>query len=170
MEEKFIEDGKRQYLNDFIFRDSSVTLAMSDRISELDVHSLSITREKVFGDANSRMGLKKIVNPPYFLEKNAKYIDKSVECPGCLYIENPAGMKVAFDENFKMTGIVKKTSFFTVKQRLGDDMLIESSDRAILINRDGRPLNNIPLTNNAFVIGPYLLDYRDKSLVVLPRE
>ena len=153
---------------DFVVRNESIVFAMRQGVIELRLDDLSTVKEQTFSSKTSAAGLQSIVRPPYFILEGDKVDNRSESAPEEFYMQNAAGMKIRFDTDYNMQGVVRKTSFFKLSQDIGDFRIINNDKRSLLINHDNEIMSDIAFTENLRSEGDKLIDYDGDRILILP--
>ena len=168
MEMKVFGEVKRQYLNDFLMRDSTVVLAMSDRLTTVSLSDLTVVNEKILGDASNQIGISNIVNPPFYSFEDSTLVSLSESCPRCVYILNTAGSYIKFSEDLEMESIVRPDDLYVVKQILPNELAaLQSAAETVWVDENGKVRTPISLGPNGEFKRGYIVDIRENQLVVV---
>ncbi len=163
-----IKTSKREYMNDYLVRDNSLLFALNERMLEVDVDNFEIINERVFNTGSTNLGLKNIVNPPYYLKAESVFYNPLDLKPNALYIENSVGMKIEFSEAYELKAVVKKRDFYNYKTQVGDFQLIGNGADYYLIDSTGSQINSLKFSANAHVVGDYFVDFKENEIFLTP--
>lgn len=166
MEVRSFTENKRQFLNDFVIQDTTMVLAMSDRLMRISLSDFATVKENTFGDANSRMGMKYIANPPFFLQRDSStWFSASEVCPGCVYIRNSSGMYIMFNTDLEIEAVVRPTDMYVLSQNLpGGLTAVRSDSETVWLDDDGHRKNAVHLGPRSIVRNGYTLDRQDREV------
>lgn len=168
--ENILGQVKREYVNDFLLRDTSIVIALSNRMAEYSLHDLKLMQEKSFGSANVSSGLRNIVNPPAYVRTDSIIENRSQLYPDRIYIENSSGMKIEFSEELEIMSIVRADNFFTIKQTSGSHHLLDNGKYLILTDKEGRIVSQIPFSRNSRFLNDKLIDQEGRQILIMELE
>ena len=163
-----IKTEKREYMNDYLIKENSLLFALNERMLEVDDSTFTVLNERIFDTGSTNLGLRNIVNPPYYFEYESGFYNPLDDKPNTLYIENSTGMKIEFSEDYELKSVVKKNDFYKVKLEVGDCELITNETDSYLINSKGKRLNELVYTLSARIIKGYFIDFEDRELIITP--
>ncbi len=163
-----IKTEKREYMNDYLIKENSLLFALNERMLEVDDSTFTVLNERIFDTGSTNLGLRNIVNPPYYFENESGFYNPLDDKPNALYIENSTGMKIEFSADYELKSVVKKNDFYKVNFEVGDYELITNETDSYLINSKGKRLNELVYTLSARIIDGYFIDYTDRELIITP--
>ncbi len=163
-----IKTEKREYMNDYLVKENSLLFALNERILEVDIENFETINERKFNTGSTKLGLKNIVSPPYYLKSDSVFFNPLEVNPKSFYIENSVGMKIEFSEEYELKAVVKRRDFYFQIQTIGDYNLIGNGTERYLINSDGESINSLTYSQNARVVGGYFVDFKDNEIILTP--
>jgi|GEM_PF-3792681 len=160
-----ISKEKRDFVNDYLLTDSSITFACTNRMLELRLSDLSVIKEKSFGSQMMNIGLKDIVTPPGFIPTENGYLKTTDAMPGHIFIENTAKMKIEFDTDLAIVAVIPKKKYFAnIDEHVGLRLIGNDSERDF-IDSNNESVFNFKFSERVEFYGNIILDIRGNEVI-----
>lgn len=170
LESRQINIVKREYVRDFLVQDSTIVVALNNRLIEVDLSDLSTVQEKGFGQANQDAGFGDILNPPAILPTDSGFVYYSRVNPDDFFVANKNGMKIRFSPALEPVEVIREKNYFSVLKELpGDRSLISNGSDAYLIDRNGKKVRDEVFTPHVDCVGNWLFDF-DGNRILLQKS
>lgn len=161
-----LNTGKREYVQDFLVQDSTVMVAMNNRLQEISLADLSVKKERVFGDVNQNSGFGDILNPPAIIYTDSVFKMDSELHPNDFFVENSNGMKIRFSSDLEPVEVIREEDYFTVLRNLGGGRkLVTNGTDDYLIDADGKKVLELAFSANVKVLGEWIFDFEEVKVI-----
>lgn len=162
-----LNTAKRSYVQDFLVKDSSIVVALNNRLVEIELDDLSTIREKLFGRASQNSGFGDILNPPAIVYTDSLFEMESDKHPDDFFVANRNGMKIRFSADLEPAEVIRENDYFQILRELNRDrLLVSNGDDVFLINADGQKVINQPFSSAVKYNGGRLFDFGGNKLII----
>lgn len=158
--------GKREYVQDFIVKDTTIVVALNNKLVEIRLDNLGTIQEQSFGRANQNAGFGAILNPPAILFTDSIFEMAAEKHPNDFFVANKGGMKIRFSEELVPVEVIRQPNYFALNQKLsGQRMLVTNGTDVYLIDAAGKKLSDISFSPQMQYTGGLVFDYVDNRIL-----
>ena len=157
---------RREYIQDFIVKDSTVVVALNNKLIEVSLHNLGTIKEQSFGNTTQNAGFGTILNPPAILYKDSRFEMASEKNPDDFFVSNKGGMKIRFSDELTPVEVIRQANYFVLSKKVtAKKMFVTNGTDVYLINTAGEKLSEFSFSPQMQYIGGRVFDYDDNRVV-----
>ncbi|NEN24487.1 PQQ-binding-like beta-propeller repeat protein [Cryomorpha ignava] len=163
-----LNTGNREYVEDFLIKDSTIVIALKNKLVEIRLDDLSTMQEESFGRSNQHAGFGAILNPPAILFSDSTFVMAAEKYPGDFFVANTGGMKIRFSEGLAPVEAIREKNYFAIRQKVnGNDMFITNGTDVYLVDSKGERLSDFSFTTGMKYVGGKVHDFEDNRIFVV---
>ena len=163
-----LNTGNREYVQDFLIKDSTIVIAMNNKLLEIRLDDLSTLREESFGDSNQNAGFGSILNPPAILFADSAFVMAAEKYPGDFFVENTGGMKIRFSEELTPVEAIREKNYFGIREKIGDKgMFITNGSDVYLVDSKGERLSDFSFSAGMKYVDGKVFDFDGERIVMI---
>ena len=163
-----LNTGAREYVKDFLIKDSTIIVALNNKLRELRLDDLTTVREVSFGDVNQHAGFGAILNPPAILLTDSVFESAQEKYPGDFYVENIGGMKIRFSEELAPVEAIREKNYFSILEKTdGGRMFITNGQDVYLVDSAHKKVKDVSFTPDMKKVGTRIFDFDDDRILMM---
>lgn len=163
-----LNTGNREYVQDFLIKDSTIVIAMNNKLLEIRLDDLSTVRKESFGDSNQNAGFGAILNPPAILFEDSVFVMAAEKYPDDFFVENSSGMKIRFSEELAPVEAIREQNYFAIREKLdGNGMFISNGSDVYLVDSNGNRLSEFSFSSGMKNADGKVFDFEENQIIVL---
>ena len=163
-----LNTGNREYVQDFLIKDSTIVIALNNKLVEIRLDDLSTLREESFGDSNQNAGFGAILNPPAILFADSAFVMAAEKYPDDFFVENSSGMKIRFSEELAPVEAIRQKNYFSIQEEISDnEMFISNGSDVYLVDSDGNQLSDFSFSSGMKYVDGKVIDFDGDRIIVV---
>jgi len=157
------------FIKDFLLTDTTMIVAMNNRLVEVTLDDLRILSDKTFGHSKLSAGFRNLIQPPYFVFQDDILENRSKMYPERIFVENNNNLKIELSKDFQPLDVIPKSRFFQLAEKY-ENLNLLYNDTRVMIANDSLQMYPIRFSRNMLRVGGYFCDWNNNRIILISEQ